>query len=201
MSDGKGFDYGKLMMAAIIVIVAYFILAISDAFAEPTLNWIAPTHNVDGTVIPATGTGSLDGFKVYATPTGPFSTVQVYDITDQALRTVTLTGLSPGIWNFQMTAYNVAGNESERTPNIEATVTTVPTPPSGMSFSTYEVGVYNLVKKANGFTMVYVGQVPLNTPCDPKQNVNGFNAVPVSAVTSWSGTVRPIVVLAKCSIH
>jgi len=177
------------------------ILASTFAHAEPTLQWVAPTQNVDNTPIPATGPGSLDGFKVYATPTGPFSTAQVYDITDQALRTTTLTGLAPGVWNFQMTAYNVAGNESVRTGTVAATVTTVPKPPAGMTFSTYEVGVYNLVKKANGFTMIYVGQVPLNTPCDPLQNVNGFNAVPVSAVTSYAGTVRPIVVLAKCSIH
>ena len=200
MSDRK-FDSGKIVMVVIILIIAYFALAISDAFAEPTLTWVAPTQNVDNTPIPATGPGSLDGFKVYATPTGPFSSAQVYDITDQALRTVTLTGLAPGVWNFNMTAYNVEGGESAHTPNVTATVATVPKPPTGMSFSTYEVGVYNLVKKNNGFTMIYVGQVPLNTPCDPLQNVNGFNAVPVSAVTSWSGTVRPIVVLAKCSIH
>lgn len=171
------------------------------AYAEPDVTWVAPTKNVDGTTIPATGPGSLDGFKIYSTPTGPFSTSMVTDITDPAARAYTFTTLAPGVWSFSMSAYNVEGNESVRTPEILATVTTVPTPPPGMTFSTFEPGVYNLVKKANGFTMIYVGQVPLNTPCDPRQNVNGFNAVPVSAVTTWAGTVRPIVVLAKCSIH
>lgn len=171
------------------------------AYADPTLNWTAPTQNTDNTPIPATGPGSLDGFKIYSTPTGPFSTAMVTDITDQNARSATLTGLAPGVWNFTMTAYNVAGQESAQTPSVTATVTAVPNPPVGMTFSTFEPAVYNLVKKTNGFTLVYVGQVPLNTPCDPLTNVNGFNAVPVSAVTYWSGSVRPIVVLAKCSIH
>jgi hypothetical protein len=66
------------------------------------------------------------------------------------------------------------------------------------AFGTFETIVYNLVKRTNGFIFVAVGTVPLNTPCDLAQSVNGYNVVPVASVT-WSGTVRPVVVVARCT--
>ena len=62
---------------------------------------------------------------------------------------------------------------------------------------TTEPQVYNVVKKDNGFVLIYVGTVPLNTPCDSNQTVNGKYVVPVSAVT-WAGTVKPVVVVGTC---
>jgi hypothetical protein len=69
-----------------------------------------------------------------------------------------------------------------------------------LTFSTTTPDVYNVVKRDNGFVLVRVGTAPLNTLCDRTQTVNGYYAIPVSAVT-WSGTVKPIVVVAQCSEH
>jgi hypothetical protein len=198
--DNKGFDWGKLMMAVIIVIIAYMLFAISSAFGATVVTWEAPTQNTDNSPIPATGPGSLDGFKIYYNAQGATSGFML-DITDPAARTYSIPGLASGVWQFAMTAYNVEGVESARTPTVTTTVVgTSPLPPNP-SFVTVETGVYNLVKKNNGFVMVFVGTVPLNTPCDPNQYVNGYNVVPFTSVNSWSGTTRPIVVLAKCSLR
>lgn len=196
MSDGK-FDFGKLMMAVIMVIMFFLILMVSNAYAgEANLTWVAPTQNTDGSAIPATGPGSLAGFKIYY-KLSTATTETVVTVANPALRTYTITPLGNGTWNFQMTAYNTSGAESDRSGTASKTIVETPLPPTPV-FVTSATTVFNLVKKTNGFVLVAVGTVPLNTPCDRTQTVNGYYAVPISAVT-WSGTVKPIVVVAQCS--
>jgi len=191
--SGKRYGFDKLIVA----VIAYFQLAVNDSFAgDATLTWQAPTQNTDGSTIPATGPGSLAGFKIYY-KLSTATTETVITVANPAARTYTINSLSTGTWNFQMTAYNVENSESNRTPVLSKTISEPPLPPAN-TFVTTATVAYNVVKRTNGFVLVSVGSIPLNTPCDRTQSVNGYYAVPISAVT-WSGTVRPIVVVAQCS--
>lgn len=224
MPDRK-FDYGKILIATIILIIAYLIMAIPDANAAnenyADVSWTAPTHYLTGernaqgqciTIpIPATGPESLAGFRlVYNTSLAalnlppppadcgkfksPDPTGNTIIINDPAARSYRVQPLRSGTYYFMVAAVNQAGAISYFTGPVEKTITVTTT------FSTIEPAVYNVVKKKNGFVLVYAGTVPLNTPCNPLQEVNGLYAVPVELVT-WSGTVQSIVVVAKCSEH
>jgi hypothetical protein len=163
---------------------------------EATLTWTPPTQNTDGTAYTNFG-----GFKIYygTDATNLPSVVDIPDTTNTK-NTYTITGLAPTTWFFSMTAYNSAGGESDKSGVVSKTISsTVPLPPDP-TFVTVETTVYNVVKRDNGFVFVAVATVPLNTPCDITQSVNGKFAVPVSAVT-WLGTVKPIVVVATCSAN
>lgn len=177
------------------VAILLSLLSLPVFAGEATLTWIAPTQNVDGTTIPATGPGSLAGFRIYYRP-ATSTTDTLIVVSDPLATTYKITGLVTGTWNFQMTAYNAENVESEKTGVASTTITEAPLPPAS-TFVTIATPVYNVVKKTNGFVMVVVGSVPLNTPCDRTQSVNGYHAVPISAVT-WTG-VKSIVVVAKCS--
>lgn len=181
-------------------IAAFVILSLLSftAFAgEATLTWVPPTKNTDGTDYTNYG-----GFKIYYQLRDATTGFEVVDLPDttNTMTTYIVTGLVVGTWDFQMTAYNNAGMESAKTNTVSKVILadTDPLPP-GMSFVSIETYVYNLVKKDNGFVLVPVGTIPLNTPCDISQSVNNKFVVPVSAVT-WLGTVKPIVVVTSCSV-
>jgi hypothetical protein len=210
------------MRKLIVGLMAFFTMGIANA-GDATLTWEAPISSLTGErdangncitePIPATGPEALASFRIvyntseaalnmpppntdcgktkYPDPTGV-----VINVTDPATREVVISGLPDGTYYFVIAAINQAGAISFFTGPVSKTIEN-PLP----TFSTIEPAVYNVVKKTNGFVLVYVGLVPLNTLCDPAHSVNGHNAVPTSKVTSWSGTQRPIVVVAKCSLH
>ncbi len=163
------------------------------------VSWTAPTENVDGSPVPATGPGSIAGYELFYS-TNPANVLTATPIVIPAdVRTYRITGQPAATYYYMLKAFNVeqqrsdpAGPVSNVVNNITAsdsvTVTILPdtTRP-----------VYNVVKRANGFVLVAVGTVPTSTACDRTQVVNGNYAVPVSAVT-WSGSVRPIVAVANC---
>ena len=192
------------------------------------VTWLPPTQmitgvNPDGSCIlapiPATGSDSLAGFRlVYNTnlaamnlpapsttcstssPSTPVGTV--VNITDPAQRSYRVTNQPNGTYYYVLSALNQAGASSSyagpATNIINRTSVSGTVAVNVTGFGASSPTVYNVVKKTNGFVMVVVGTVPLNTPCDRTQTVNGYYAVPISAVT-WSGTVRTIVAVAQCS--
>jgi hypothetical protein len=191
------------------------------------ITWTAPTEmitGVDGSgnctyaPVPATGPDALAGFRlVYNTslaalqvppktpcggPAGPQPVGTVVDIPDPAARSYRVINQPNSDYFYLLAAYNQQGQFSDFTGpvtnKVEALTAMATATLNVESFSTYETAVYNVVKKNDGFVMVVVGSVPLNTLCIRTQTVNGYYAVPVSKVTSWTGTVRPIVVVAKC---
>lgn len=171
------------------------LLSFSAFAGEARLTWTPPTQRVDGT--PYTNYG---GFKIYYGLEGqPLDTVIDIPDTTHSITTYTIENLADGTWNFSMTAYDATGLESAKTNPVSKTIVNAspPLPPSP-TFVTTETTVFNVVKRDDGFVLVAVGTVPLNTPCDINQTVNGKYAVPVSTVT-WLGTVKPIVVVATCS--
>lgn len=184
------------------------------------LTWTAPTDSLTGgrnaqgqcitTPIPTTGPEALAGFRiVYNTSvaalnmpppdtdcgktTKPDPTGAVIPITDPAARSARIQPLTNGTYYFVVAAINQAGAVSYFTGPVSKTISVTTT------LSTTGTVVYNVVKKNNGFVLVAVGTVPLNTPCIASQSTNGYNAVDVTAVKSWSGSVKPIVVVAPCA--
>lgn len=186
------------------------------------ISWTAPTTNSDGTPIPATGPLSLSGFNLYYAKTLAAVDTVAPVVIGPTLRTYRITGQDNSTWYYKLSAVNVAGAEGPRTAAVtnvinrvsvngtaSVSITPPPNPPGTVViapdqvppvFSTTYPTVYNIVKKTNGFVLMPVGTVALNTPCDVNTSVNGYNVVPVSAV-KWSGTVKPIVVVAQCSVH
>jgi hypothetical protein len=59
------------------------------------------------------------------------------------------------------------------------------------------VDVFYVVQQTDRIVSLRVGTVPLGTPCDKTQVINGMMVVPRAKVT-WAGTVKPFVVVAKC---
>jgi hypothetical protein len=191
------------------------------------VTWTAPTEMITGVdangictfaPIPATGPDSLAGFRlIYNTslaalqvppkqpcgaPAGPQPVGTVVDITDPAARSYRVLNQPNSDYFYLLAAYNQQGQFSDFTGpvtnKVEALSASATASLNVESFSTYEPTVYNVVKKADGFVMVPVGTIALNTLCIKTQTINGYYAVPVSKVATWSGSVRPIVVVAKC---
>lgn len=279
MSDRKGFDFGKLLMAGIIVIIFVLFLMISRAFSAPVVTltaspasgpapltttltwnatgadtcrrgiidvplsgsvqitgvvvdtqytvtctsgknysdvtWTAPTEMLTGVnitaPIPATGPDSLAGYRLlYGTnqaalssnpPNDTAPNVTPVDIPDKAALSFRVLNQPNGTYYYRLSAYNASNQYSDYAGPVNNTILVESTSATVLldvqSFSTYENLVYNVVKKTDGFSMIIVGTIPLNTPCIKTQTVNGYYAVP-SALVTWSGSVRSIVVVAKC---
>ncbi len=80
-----------------------------------TLSWAAPTQRIDGTPL-----GDLGGYKVFVGQTsGNYS--RVIDIAGAANTRYTVTGLSVGTWYFSISAYDGAGLESDKSPEVSKT--------------------------------------------------------------------------------
>lgn len=183
------------MRRAVLLCLSLVFAALAHA-GTATLDWTPPTTNTDGTAIPTTGPASLAGYKVYY-GTSATALTQTLSVTAPP---VTVQSLTPATWYFAVTAYNVAGAESDKSAIASKVILEppppVPNPPGGLVVTASTA--YTLVKGKDRFVLLPVGTVPANTPCNPDQTVNGYYVVPKSAVT-WSGTVRPDVVVAKCT--
>lgn len=123
----------KMIFASLLLAVTSFFAAPMTSAAELDLNWVAPTHNVDGSVLT-----DLDGFRVHV-GTGSRQYSVVVDIPDETLTSTTVTvelpGLVPGDNPVYaaMTAYDGSGNESvysnEIIRNVRVDDITVPQAP------------------------------------------------------------------------
>lgn len=149
-----------------------------------TLSWSPPTENEDGT--PLT---DLAWYNIYhgTTSSGPYSS-QIIGIAPNATSHV-VTNLAVGTHYFVSTAVNDAGAESVWSNEAIKDVADV--------FGATNGTVFSVAKSTNMFVLIAVGSVPVGTECDPDQSVNGNYVVPINEVT-WSGTVRPDVVVAEC---
>jgi len=187
-------DPMSLLTIAILAAVA---LWIGGAFkkahsAEANLSWTPPTEYVDGTPLPP---DALGAYKVYF----GLSTTDLQVGTIPAPATETAVPIpTTGTWYFAVTAVTTTGAESEKSEFVSKAFDVLdPTPVPPGNLTVLATRVYSVAKTTNKFLLVPVGTVPVGTPCDPTQSVNGHYAVPRTAVT-WSGLVRPAIVVAKC---
>ena len=80
------------------------------------LTWTAPTQNEDGTALT-----NLGGYKVRYGQT-PGTLAQIRDIANPATTSVTIEGLSSGMWYFTLASYTNAGVESAPTGAVSKTI-------------------------------------------------------------------------------
>ena len=80
-----------------------------------TLSWAAPTQRIDGTPLV-----NLSGYKVFVgQATRNYS--RSIDVAGAPNTRYTVTGLSTGIWYFSISAYDAAGIESDKSPEVSKT--------------------------------------------------------------------------------
>jgi len=162
----------------ICVVWALLILA-GKVLADPvTLTWEAPTEAES--YVPAGALTGLAGTRIW---------VMVAEITDPDVTEYVITGLAPGTYAYKATAFTETGEESRMsataTKVVEALTAAAGTP------------VKTVVRTSNGFILLPVGTTSEAVTCDPANGIKGHFAVPRASVT-WTGTVRPQVVVAEC---
>lgn len=166
---------------------------------EARLDWQNPTQNVDGTFIPPTGEGRLTGNRVQwsvCTVNGNFGTLVGEHVATSPIEWFTVQNLGVGNWCFRVSASTTYGESAWSGVASKQIAPVMPNPPSGLTVAAQTV--YTVVKREDRFVMLPVGTAPAGTPCITDQQVNGYYVVPRSVVT-WSGSVRPDVVVAPCS--
>lgn len=182
---------------AILMLIAGLLMSRAANAGEAALTWTNPTLNVDGSAIPASGTGALNGNRVeWGTCSGTAFGTFIGQMSWTAPRTsYTVTGLTPGAYCFRAFAKTQYG-ESDPS-NVASKTLTPPLPAPPSNLTVVNLQVYTVIKQKDRFVLLPVGTVPADTPCDPAQSVNGMNAVPRDAV-QWTGTVQDDVVVARC---
>lgn len=175
-----------------------------------TLSWTNATQNEDTSLIASIDHGALAYTKIQysvctASNTVDAATAKTHLVSAHRTTTTISTEGPAGDYCFVGTHINSFGTESALS-NITIKTTTVagdprtfvtPNVPEGLSVRG-DPTVYTVVRQENRFIMLPVGTVPPNTSCIPEQTINEYTAVPVDQVT-WSGTVRPVIVVAVCS--
>ena len=141
------------------------------------MTWVAPTKNCDGT--PLT---DLTGYKLR------WGTAQ-HDIASPTATSYTIPNLRPGTWWVSIAAYNSKGVESQFVSGWQTV------PPEALK--TVAATVYTVVKAQDRFVFLPVGSVPVGTQCDVTQPVGKYHVIQRGGVT-WSGSTRPVVVVADC---
>lgn len=171
--------------------------------ASANLSWTNATTYTDGKPMPISDIAGVrvmyakcaDGKTLPATVTA----VPLNKTGSTVPSAYIVTGLDNSTgYCFAVSTLSVTNGES----GPSAIVSTVsdphapPAPPTGLAVANKTV--YMEVRGQDRFALVAVGTVPPGTKCDTSQSINGYFVVPNKAV-SWSGDVRPTVVVAQCS--
>jgi len=105
----------------------------------PDFTWTAPTQNVDGSAVPATGVLAIKEYRVYCAipPAVPSKTTTPTKVVTAPSQTWSAPAgtFTTGSWSCSLTAVNnntvVAGNESALTNPVNFTIAApIPLPPS-----------------------------------------------------------------------
>ena len=181
------------MNRTVIAMMLSMVPALSLA-GSVTLSWTPPTENEDGSPLV-----DLAGYAIYFGTTQGDYTSRI-SISNAAATDYVVSGLQPGTYYFVATAINEAGTESKYSKVVAKTILApgpvpIPAPPDSLTVA--DQVVFTVVKQENRFVLLPVGTAAPETPCDPEHTVNGHYAVPRDSV-AWSGTIQPLVVVAKC---
>lgn len=174
-----------------------------------TLSWTNATHNEDTSLIAPTDHGALAYTKlIYSECVNndvDFANAKEHLVSANKTQTTISTEGPPGDYCFYGKHVNSFGVESTLSGLAVKNVTTTgqprtfttPLAPGNLTVKG-DPTVFTVVRQENRFILLPVGTVPPNTACIEDQTINGHNAVPIDQVT-WSGTVRPAIVVAVCS--
>lgn len=177
-----------------------FIPNVSEADTV-SLSWQNATQNTDGTAIPATGDAALDVTVLSYSECDPGDVLKPIRTTLEVPATVlgfTVEMTTPGDFCFAAYHRNVAGTWSALSNVAKKTVVGVPpVEPPLVDPKVIDTRAYSVAKIDDGFLLIVIGSVPLGTPCDINQTVNGKYAVPHTEVT-FSGINDSGTVVADC---
>lgn len=154
------------------------ILCSSALAGDVTLSWNVPTRSEQCTVLPDTPP-DLAGYQIWQL---------IAEIDDPSQTSYVISGLESGEYFYAMTASITNGAQSRVSDRVSKVVEPL---------KVIDERAYVLAKIDNGILTSVAGTVPLDTACNEDIKVGDFYVVPVEAVT-WTGTVRDIMVLAKC---
>lgn len=163
---------------------------------EANLSWTHPTKNTDGSNIATITRTELNYGLCNTAKNGLLATpAPVIVPVAYPAATKTISSLDNGAWCFQARTVVTGDVSSAWTTFVWKDIVNTPMPPSNLTVTS---GVaYTVIKAEDKFVLLPVGTVPAGVACDPTQSVNGKYVVPRSSVT-WSGSVRPVVVLGDC---
>jgi hypothetical protein len=172
-----------------------FFVVVEAQAATATLTWTQPTTATDGSAL--TGAAVLTSNRVeWGSCNGTAFGTKSGEKTLTPPATTTTVTVGTGTWCFRVYATNANGESGPSNVAQKVVVPPPPNPPSSLTVS--NLTAYAVVKQVDKFVMTPVGTVPAATACITDQYVNGYYVVPRAAVT-WSGTVKPDVVVAECS--
>lgn len=179
------------------------IFVASSAWAgDMALTLTQPTQNTDGTTIPASGVGRLIGNRFEwgscagTAPNYTFGTKAGEQAFTVPTTVYTVVNLLPGTHCAR--AYASTTYAESAPTNVVSKVIAVPVPNAPSPLVVTGTQVYHIQKREDRFVMLPVGTVPAGTQCDETQSINGYYVVPRALVT-WSGTIKPPVVVSPCS--
>jgi len=169
--------------------------------ATLTVNWTAPTTCSDGSALTNC---PITQYTVYSGLSGQPLTKG--GTTTPSVLTFSFANTPPGNWCVAVSASSTGGEGPQTTPVCKVVSPPAPGQPGGVTVTlTVTASTAYIPLQQPGATpdapgryvMLPVGTVPLGTPCDGATNLNGYNAVPRSAVT-FSGLIKPVTPLAQC---
>jgi len=170
------------------LIVLLSLVSLSALADDAVLTWTNPSR-----------TESCVDAGPYTNPAGTDIWMKVARISDPDEVTTTLFGLKPGTYEYVATSYSQSGEVSKLSGSATKVV---------IDFSMKTETAYYVIQQSGVFILLPVGKLPIGTACNPEQEVNGKYAVDVALLYSesededtpygWTGTARPLVVVAQC---
>ena len=195
-------------LSLVLLLVAWGSIVSAQQTGTVHLSWTNATKNEDNTVIPINDHGSLAyttiKYSVCVNGDVDLANAKIHYVSATKTSTTISTQGPPGDYCFRATHTNSFGVESAlsnlsiKTVTSSGEVRDYTTPQAPQTLVVSDPTVYTIIKQENKFVLLPVGTVPANTVCIADQKINGYYAVPINVV-SWSGTVRPVIVVAQCS--
>ena len=164
-------------MSRLAVLLALLLAATAARAGEAVLTWTPPAKNCDGSALT-----DLQGFRAYK-----WSAFE--EVANPLATTITVKGLTPGRWGFGVSAYSAGGESNFIGPVYKEVLPA--------EFVTVAPTVYTVVKGTDRFIFLPVGTTALGVVCDATQPVGSYHVIPKAGVT-WTGSTRPVVVVASC---
>lgn len=174
------------------------VLPLPALAATLTITWTPPATCADGS--PLTQCPIIK-YTVYSGLSGAPKTVLT--TTAPNVTTFAAKNTGPGNWCIQASASSTAG-ESTLTPEVCRVIAApIVSPPSGVTLTvTADTTAVTIAKTKAALVLLPVGTIPSGTACDAAQSVSvsGANYYVINPdLVTWSGSVRTLAPLAKCS--
>jgi len=192
----------------VLLLLALSSIAHAQQAGTALLTWTNATYNTDTSEIVSDGDGALAyttiNYSLCVNGDIDSANIKSHYVSANRTSTTVSTEGPIGDYCFRGTHTNSYGQTSDLSSIAVKTVATAgqprtPVTPTALTvLATTDPTVYTIIRQENKFVLLPVGTVPANTACDGSQKINDHYVVDRNLVT-WSGTVKPAVVVAQCS--